>query len=206
MVERPGAQEDRWLTRLARAARAARAAYHRSWGTPPVMWPYTDVTFLMPVNPDPTDPPAWWERELADITGITIHHTLSHSPEETARHCFAAKGRPTLPYHFWVTEAGQALQCVRLEYGVWHDHTGDRNTNVSIGLAGERHKSPPPKLQMAALVDLVGYLMNKLDVPVEEVQGHDDRAARVGVSTVCPGWDEADWRERFYYLLMWGTP
>jgi len=40
-------------------------------------------------------------------------------------------------------------------------------------------------------------LMSKYNIVVAEVQGHNDRYA----STVCPGWDQMNWRADFYAAL-----
>jgi N-acetyl-anhydromuramyl-L-alanine amidase AmpD len=158
--------------------------------------PYDDISEQMPVNPRPTAPEAWWVRELSQIEGITIHHTLSHSPEATARYVIEKKGRPTLPYHFWVTVEGDCWLCVPLHYGMWHDHTGHNNVNISVGMAGHLHKVQPTGAQMEATVRLVRYLMAEYEIPLEQVQGHNDRHP-----TTCPGWDAMNWRDRFYEAL-----
>jgi len=162
--------------------------------------PYEDIIEHIPVNPNPKDPPAWWIRKLSEIQGITIHHTLSHNPQNVARYVIESKGRPTLPYHFWVSQAGECWLCVPLTYGMWHDHTGHRNVNISIGMAGHLHKVWPTQKQLDATARLVRWLMREYEIPIEQVQGHKDRYA----STVCPGWDMAHWREVFYEMIERG--
>ena len=157
--------------------------------------PYADIIEQIPVNPQPTVPEAWWVRALGQIEGITIHHTMSHSPVATARYVIT-KGRPTLPYHFWVGAEGECWLCVPLRYGMWHDHTGHENVNISVGMAGHLHKVAPTPVQMEATVRLVRYLMAEYEIPLEQVQGHCDRYA-----TICPGWGAMHWRERFYEAL-----
>lgn len=161
--------------------------------------PYTDIIDQMPLNPQPTSPEVWWIRQLRDIRGVTIHHTLSHSPINTAKYVIEEKGRPSLPYHFWVSHQGECWLCVPLFYGMWHDHTGHKNINISVGMAGYLHKVKPPPEQMVAAVRLVAWLMEQFNIPLSEVQGHNDRYAE----TICPGWDEGEgWREHFYSLLV----
>lgn len=162
-----------------------------------LMRPYVDVVEQIPVNPEPTSPEAWWIREPSEIEGITIHHTLSDSPEATARYVIEQKGRPTLPYHFWVSQEGECWLCVPLHYGMWHDHTGHKNVNISVGMAGSLHKVLPRTEQMAATVRLVAWLMEEYGIPMEQVQGHNDRYR----ATVCPGWDAMRWRALFYGAL-----
>jgi hypothetical protein len=159
--------------------------------------PYVDIIEQIPVNPRPTDPEAWWIRKLSDIRGITIHHTLSHSPVATARYCIGSKGRPSIPYHFWVSAEGECWLCAPLEWGMWHDHTGHKNVNISVGMAGSLHKIVPSPAELDAVVRLTAYLVKEFGIPIEQVKGHNDRYR----ATVCPGWDEAGWRERFYEAL-----
>jgi len=159
--------------------------------------PFVDIIDQMPLNPHPTDPPAWWMRELVQIQGITIHHTMSHDPVATAKYFFT-KGRPSTEYHYWVSVTGQCWLCAPLRWGFWHDHTGHRNVNVSIGMAGHLHKVRPPLLQLKATVRLVRWLMAQFSVTLEQVKGHNDRYA----GTVCPGWDVAKWRSQFFDLLQ----
>ncbi len=166
-------------------------------GNGDVMPPFEDIIADIPVNPSPTSPVAWWVRQLSEIRGITIHHTLSHSPIATARYVIEKKGRPTLPYHFWVDKDGAAFLCVPLHFGMWHDHTGHRNVNISIGMAGHLHKVRPPLAQLETTVNLVLWLMEEYQIPVDQVRGHKDRYA----ATICPGWDAKMWREQFYENL-----
>jgi len=166
-------------------------------GDPEEMMPsYDDIVDQIPVNPHPTHPEAWWVRGPDQIEGITIHHTLSHSPMATAWYVIEKKGRPTLPYHFWVSVEGDCWLCVPLRYGMWHDHTGHKNVNISVGMAGHLHKVVPTGAQMEAAVRLVKYLMVEYGIPLENVRGHNDRHA-----TICPGWDAMNWRDRFYEAL-----
>jgi len=174
-----------------------------------VTWPLTDdgrpwsrdISGELARNPH-CPPPlqrGWWQRELSQIDGLTIHHTLSHSPWATAEHyVHKGGGRPSIPYHIWITEAGEVLLCLPLTEGCWHDHTGHRNTHISVGLAGERHKYPPTAAQLAAAVRVAAWAINnpEMQVTVKSVKGHNDY-----YSTICPGWDAAGWRAKFYNRL-----
>ncbi len=159
--------------------------------------PWVDIIDEISVNDSPTAPEAWWIRGPEQITGITIHHTLSHNPANVARYVIEEKGRPSIPYHLWVNRGGEVWLCAPLEWGMWHDHTGHRNTHISIGMAGHLHKVLPPLNQLHATARLVAYLMDEYDLGIEQVQGHNDRYA----STICPGWDALNWRDNFYRLL-----
>ena len=175
--------------------------------------PWEDWRDKMPTNPTP-DASAliakrggWWKRELSDIDGITIHHTLSHDPIAMAAYIVkplakGGKGHATTQYHVWITKDGRALYCVDLTEGLWHDHCGDLNTHISIGMAGSLHTSKPPVAQLRKAAQVVAYLMDKYGVLVANVAGHNDWALKCsGVKTDCPGWDRMGWRSEFYTAL-----
>ena len=164
--------------------------------------PCVDVIDDFPTNARPTNPTSWWQRGLSEIRGITIHHTLAHDPIATAR-VFLNKGRPSTEYAFWVAASGECLWCTPLEWGLWHDHTGGANINVSVGLAGALHVGRPTDAQLAAAVRLVAWLMQPergfndgMGIPLANVKGHCDY-----IATLCPGWNAAGWRTAFYRTL-----
>jgi N-acetyl-anhydromuramyl-L-alanine amidase AmpD len=175
--------------------------------------PWEDWRDKMPVNPTPdasaliTKRGGWWQRALSDIDGITIHHTLSHDPIATASWIVkpkvqGGKGHATTQYHVWITKDGRALWCVGFEHGLWHDHCGDLNKHISIGLSGSLHVAKPPTAQLRKAAQVVAYLMARFDIRVANVAGHNDWAMKCsGVKTDCPGWDRAGWRSEFYAAL-----
>jgi hypothetical protein len=136
------------------------------------------------------------------VTGLTIHHTMSHSPLATARHCTATKGYPTGQYHYWISQGDGCLvyQLAEEYWAMWHDNTGPIQTTLSIGMAGSLHLKRPPDEQLDAVAALVRFLMDKHGLTVDDVQGHKDRWS----GTVCPGWDSdrsGRWRDDFYERL-----
>jgi len=155
-----------------------------------------DISGSLATNDDCPPPleDGWWQRMLEQIDGVTVHHTLSHSPHATAAY-YVTKGggRPSIPYHVWVTETGQVLKCLDFTEGCWHDHTGHQNTHLSVGMAGDR-RQPPSEAQLSALVRFCTWCLDNLNV--DEVRGHKDY-----VATVCPGWDEGGWKAEFYRRL-----
>lgn len=179
---------------------------------------FTDRINEMPVNLSPHHPDiakrnwvGWPSPHPSEISGITIHHTMSHSPISTARYCTSTKGLPTIQYHFWVSanDTCDIWQLVPLDQALWHDHTGVFQTTLSIGLAGTLHVTPPPVPQLKAAARLVAWLMHEHDIEANQVQGHCDRAAVSNIDTVCPGWDTAKWKDQWllelqYALLMRG--
>jgi hypothetical protein len=127
----------------------------------------------------------WWMRKLTQIDGITVHHTLSNSPHATARYYISKDGgRPSIPYHFWITQTGQVLYCLSLVRGCWHDHTGHKNTHISLGLAGSLHAHRPADVQLWSAAFLIDELVGAHDsITLDGVRGHCDYYA-----TQCPGW------------------
>jgi hypothetical protein len=170
--------------------------------------PFIDRTAEMPVNLRPfhrdfvrafPGRDMWPMRGPDDATGITIHHTLSHSPAATARYCTQAKGYPTVQYHYWVSadDGCPVYLLADPALALWHDHTGAHPTTLSVGMAGSLHLAQPPREQIEALVRLVAWLIKAHDVPIAQVQGHVDRFS----GTVCPGWGQTGWRDAFYGAL-----
>ncbi len=145
---------------------------------------------------------AWPTR--TECTGITIHHTLSHSPTATAGYIVRSKGYPTTQYSYWVSadDGCPVYWCLYDHVACWHDHTGRLQTTMSVGMAGGLHRATPPFEQMEACANLCWVLMKRYGFGVDQVQGHNDRAKKAGVSTVCPGWDAAGWRNEFYEILQ----
>jgi hypothetical protein len=145
----------------------------------------------------------WWRRELGQINGLTVHHTLSHSPHATAENYIHKEGgRPSIPYHLWIAETGEILYCLDLTEGCWHDHTGHENRHISLGLAGSLHLRRPPNAQLEAAVRVARWAIEHpaMAITLDGVRGHRDYAA-----TVCPGWTATGWREDFYARLTAGT-
>ena len=201
---------DEIVQHLITARNACNEALELIVGPEPDPVPYVDRVDEMPVNLKPHHADflrcfpgrdMWPLRSLDDIDGITVHHTLSHSPLAAANYCTQAKGYPTVQYHFWVS-AGDGCPVYRLvdeAVQLWHDHTGTYQTTLSVGLAGRWDYYVPPGEQLTALVELVAWLMRTYRVPIEEVQGHCTRA--LPIITVCPGWYRADWHDAFFDLL-----
>jgi len=177
--------------------------------------PYTDRIAEMPVNKKPFNrdfvrnfpgSTFWPLRKPESVTGITIHHTLSHSPLATARYCTQTKGYPTIQYHAWIS-AGDGCPVWMLAdpaWGLWHDHTGKFQHTISIGMAGSLHLKAPPVEQMEATARLIVHLMGEYSIPIRQVQGHNERYGKNKYGrwrTQCPGWYDVKWRAAFFDVL-----
>jgi len=178
--------------------------------TPPApVAPFTSRIDEMPTNSKPDHPDFVSRRWTGwptsdDIRGITIHHTMSHSPLATARYCTnsvtaGGKGYPTTQYHYWVSadDGCPVWQLVPDDVRLWHDHTGAMQYNLSVGLAGSLHVTPPPQEQIEAAAKLILWLADKYDLEPSDIAGHCDRYG----GTVCPGWNAAGWKVKFWEAL-----
>ncbi len=177
--------------------------------------PWVDVRAQMPVNTQPDAAwlveqgrTGWWKRTLAQINGITLHHTMTHDMMACAHYITrpvkqGGKGYPTTQYAFWVQSDGVIKYCVDLTEAPWHDHCGDENTHVAVGIAGEWDKVSPPQIQLEATARLAAYLMQWLNIPLENVEGHREWSARhTGKpQTVCPGWLTGGWRAKLFDII-----
>lgn len=171
--------------------------------------PFTSRVDEMPTNSNPDHPyileRGWFGWPTSDdIRGITIHHTMSHSPLAIAQYCTrpqskGGKGYPTTQYHYWVSadDGCPVWQLVEDDVRLWHDHTGAMQHNLSVGMAGRLHEAPPPQEQIEAAARLVLWLVDKYDFGPGAIAGHCSRYA----GTVCPGWDEAGWKTAFFEAL-----
>ena len=169
-----------------------------------------DISGELAINPGPYTHPTleaqggWWQRTLAQIDGVTIHHTLSNSPHATAEN-YVQKGggRPSIPYTLWITQTGEVLKCLDFTEGNWHDHVGNENRHLSVGLAGSLHLHAPPKAQLDAAAKVSAWVIESSALPgvtdIEQIKGHRDY-----VATTCPGWEanaSGNWKDDFYAKL-----
>lgn len=182
--------------------------------------PWRDVTAQMPINEEPFHPDfvrwlkpkygnVWPTRELSSIAGVSLHHSMSHSPQATARYCCFTKGYPSIQYHLWVSagEGCPVYLCAPLEWMIWNDSSGGWQPVVSVAMAGRWDHDAPSQEQIETTAVLCSYLAGQFfRGERSNIRGHKDRARR-GV-TVCPGWDGPNvhrsvdlWRSRFYEAL-----
>lgn len=148
----------------------------------------------------------WWQRELNQITGLTFHHTLSDSPHAFASwYVKSSGGRPSICYSIWITQTGEVLLCNALTEGNWHDHTGHKNVNLCVGLAGRLHEYHPAAAQLQAAARIAAWAVHddRMNITLGTVRGHMDVGTHAG-KTQCPGWASdasGNWKPELYEMI-----
>ena len=124
-------------------------------------------------------------RPLKSITHLAIHH--SAAPANVAPSSIAAyhvsQDWPGIGYHFLVEADGTIYQVNRLEtiaYNVYNNN----HYLVGICTAGNFNDVIPTPLQIQRLGELVAWLMQELNIPIERVLGHKEFPK---TATECPG-------------------
>ena len=184
-----------------------------------------DVVDQLPRHPEQSYP----TRSLEMITHIAIHHTAgpANTPvERVARYHVERRGWPGIGYHFYIMPDGTIYQTNRLTTISNHVYMNNQRS-VGIALAGDFNENLPTPAQLNAAAALTAWLMELLNIPIENVWGHREYPSQ---STDCPGnqWrDGFKWREMFFvrlkaalrgeldrlvekplyhYMLFWQTP
>jgi len=151
-----------------------------------------DVTDALPKHPTERYP----TRPLSQINTLVLHHSAvpaSVGAARIAKYQVEKKGWPGIGFHYFVSDDGRIEQTQPLE--VVAKHAGDANpTSVGICLAGNFTDQPPTEAQLLATGQLVAWLLQELNLPLEAVHPHKDY-----VVTACPGdqWDSgAQWGQQ----------
>lgn len=159
-----------------------------------------------PVEPVPTPPPAagipkpaiqnlvgklkthptrtYNKRKLKDIQYVVVHHSAvapSVGPERIANYHVDKLDWPGAGYHFFVGEDGIIYQGNTLDTVSYHAVQANP-TGVGICFLGSFMKKVPPQAQLRAGAHLVAWLMQELDIALDDVKGHKEVLA-----TSCPG-------------------
>ncbi len=152
------------------------------------------------------------KRQLAAIRAICIHHSDAPGtvgPEQLTQSLIldhGARDMPlhALPYHFFVHPNGQTDQIATLD-AVCHGITGDNEDNehlISVGLAGkftDTINPTPDQLKQAGL--LLGWLMRKHFLSLDDIKGHKEIDAQ---ESVCPGteWNQGrTWKDSLFFYI-----
>jgi uncharacterized coiled-coil protein SlyX len=137
---------------------------------------------------------SWFERDVADITKITVHHTASKQVlGETHKsilnkHMKAHTNRdwPGLSYHYMIVPDGVIYQINDHKEVTWHD--GKNWESLGVCLDGYFHpdfnEKPTPE-QLNSLKELLDHLCTEhpeFPADYDDVRGH-----RETMATACPG-------------------
>ena len=158
-----------------------------------------DIVEQLPKHPEKTYP----TRELEEITHIAIHHSAAPAnvpPEQVARYHVERKGWPGIGYHFYIMPDGTIYQTNYLTTMSNHVFMNNRYS-VGICLAGNFSENLPTPAQLNSAATLTAWLMEQLNIPIENVWGHKEYPEQ---NTSCPGdqWvDGFKWREMFFVRL-----
>jgi hypothetical protein len=144
------------------------------------------------------DTKEYLERELSDITHLTIHHTVSppdRSIASIASFHVNSRDWPGIGYHYVLDDKGGIFETNYLTTKSYHagsyDAPGDENLySVGISLQGDFTDEPPPQIQQDAarwLVEVLQDALGELDI-----LGHREMP---GASTACPGATYKEWLE-----------
>jgi hypothetical protein len=187
--------------------------------------PIQDVVDKLPRNPNKH----YSTRKLKEITHITVHHSAAPANiplVKIARYHVEDPSHqwPGIGYHFYIGPDGTIFQTNRLETVSYHVKYNNDYT-VGICFAGNFNHAVPTPAQVNSGARLIAWLMQELDIPLENVKGHKEYPKN---TTNCPGeqwlkgerWKD-DLRARIqavlrgewpvpkvmeHYVLFWQTP
>ena len=138
-------------------------------------------------------------RSLEQITHIAVHHSAapaSITPQRIAHHHVFGETQqwPGMGYHYDIGPDGTINHTQALELASNHVF-GHNHDTVGVCLAGNFDHAIPTPAQLAATGHLIAWLMQELDIPLQNVWGHK---AFPRATTSCPGkqWDGGQrWRD-----------
>ena len=123
-------------------------------------------------------------RKRSDIQTVVIHHSAvapTVTPQRVAEYHVTKLDWPGAGYHFMVGADGVIYQANAVETVSYHAAKANPRS-VGICLLGNFTNVVPPDKQLKATAHLVAWLMQELDVPIDEVKGHQEV-----LQTACPG-------------------
>jgi N-acetyl-anhydromuramyl-L-alanine amidase AmpD len=123
-------------------------------------------------------------RPLSDIQKLVVHHSAvpaSVGPQRIADYHVKKLDWPGVGYHFFVGEDGILYQGNKLQTISYHAVQANP-TGVGICFLGNFMDKSPTAVQFRAGAHLLAWLMQELDVALDDVIGHMEVLA-----TACPG-------------------
>lgn len=115
-------------------------------------------------------------RPISSITTIVVHHSAVSSGvsvEEMAEYAIGERDFPGIGYHFVVDSDGKVYQTNRLETASWHTSQAN-DYSVGIVFSGDFTSTIPTPAQIKAGGQLIAWLMQELQIPLENVKGHKE--------------------------------
>lgn len=146
-----------------------------------------DVVDKLPKHPHKRYP----KRALDRIQTLVVHHSAvppSVGLKRIARYHIDKHGWAGIGYHFVIAEDGVIYQTNRLETlsnQVYKHNT----TSIGVCLLGSFMGKIPPPSQLQATARLVAWLLQELDLDLDDVKGHQEMPNN---KTACPG---NEWRK-----------
>jgi N-acetyl-anhydromuramyl-L-alanine amidase AmpD len=146
-------------------------------------------------------------RSLDQITHIAVHHSATRdtvTAAQMARYHVNELDWPGIGYHFLISVDGTIQQTNELTSVSYHAREANR-TSLGICFIGDFKEVVPPETQLASGGHLIAWLMQELDIPLENVDGHK----RYVPSTSCPGdqWDSGQkWGELLHARIQEWRP
>ena len=180
--------------------------------------PIQDITDELPKHPTKR----YNTRRLEDITHIAVHHSgvdPSVPVERIARYHVENLDWPGIGYHFEIASDGTIHQTNKLTTVSYHASEANAYA-IGVCFAGDFTSTIPTEAQLRSGGHLIAWLLQKLNLPLDRVQGH-----KYFVNTRCPGdqWDSGQrWGDMlrgqiqnfllgipekplYHYLLFWQT-
>lgn len=111
---------------------------------------------------------------------VVLHHTAQDSVEHTLK-TFTLP-RTQVSAHYVIAEDGTVYHMLNDLFRAWHAGTGSWGSNSdlnssSIGIELDNNGSEPfSEAQISSLIDLLGVLKKKYEIPTENFIGHSDMA------------------------------
>ncbi len=153
-----------------------------------------DISGALPQHPTAR----YQTRPISAIQSVVLHHSAvpaSVGAARIAQYQVDKQGWPGIGFHYFVTGDGLLQQTQPLEAIAYHAGDANNPTSLGICLAGDFTDQPPSAAQLASTVQLVAWLLYKLNLPVEVIHPHKDY-----IATACPGnqWDGGvRWGDQF---------
>lgn len=143
----------------------------------------------------------WAKRDLNKVNKIILHQELGAGNTEsvhnyhTSKECHVSPGRgtPKICYHYVIEFDGSIKWVNDLDDNVWHTK-GQNSTGIGIMLQGDfdgpnhNGKNEPTEEQEKSYYYLAEYLMNKLNLSIDDLYRHADFG-----KPACPGDIASQW-------------